>query len=58
MMSRREERVLQAIEWTRGPLTWSMRLARNPGPFRRLRRMPLALLRRVAEIQTFFILKS
>ncbi len=58
MMSRREKRVLQAIEWTRGPLTWSTRLALRPGPFRRLRRMPLALLVRLAEIQTVFILKS
>lgn len=54
-MNKRESRLLEAIQWTKVPLSYALRLARRPGPFKRVRRIPLVVLCKLVEAQAILM---
>lgn len=42
---------MEATAWSREPVKWAVKLSIKPGRMSRLRRLPLAILSRVLQVQ-------
>lgn len=54
-MNKREYRLMEALNWSKVPTAYAVRFALRPGPFKRVRRIPLTVLAKLMALQVALV---